>query len=182
MIDNQLAAQLLLSHQLASREQILSVWPSVTAEKDVGMLLVEKGFLPEPTYAELLAYMGSLAKKVPEPQTMTDQPADPPAAADPSGEDMVEENWIPVLEEESPEARKTSRAEHAQRKRMAEAPPPKAKNLSAISQYRESIPTASGAAFPTAQPPPPPPLPPPSASACGAKPRRWRVRQRPARK
>src|SRR5262249_23569633 len=46
---------------------------------------------------------------------------------------------------------------------LAKTPPPKAKNSSAISQYRESIPTASGPAYPVAQPPPPPP--PPSASA-----------------
>jgi hypothetical protein len=46
---------------------------------------------------------------------------------------------------------------------LAKTPPPKAKNSSAISQYRESIPTASGPAYPVAEPPPPPP--PPSASA-----------------
>ena len=32
---------------------------------------------------------------------------------------------------------------------LAKAPPPKAKNLSAISQYRESIPTAAGPTFPS---------------------------------
>jgi hypothetical protein len=44
---------------------------------------------------------------------------------------------------------------------LAKAPPPKAKNLSAISQYRESIPTAAGPAFPSAEPVAKAPLPAP---------------------
>jgi hypothetical protein len=43
----------------------------------------------------------------------------------------------------------------------AKAPPPKAKELSAISQYRESIPTPVGPTFPTSGPSQKAPLPPP---------------------
>jgi twitching motility protein PilT len=125
MIDNQLAAHLLLSNQLASQEQILSVWPRVSAEKDVALLLVEIGVLPQPTYRELLAYLESLpnaaAGSAPlESDSGPGLPADPPVERDPSIVDTVEENWIPVAEEAPPEVRKTSRAEHDQRKRAAE--------------------------------------------------------------
>jgi hypothetical protein len=44
---------------------------------------------------------------------------------------------------------------------LAKAPPPKAKELSAISQYRESIPTPAGPTFPTSGPSNKTPLPPP---------------------
>ncbi|MBW8888924.1 MAG: PilT/PilU family type 4a pilus ATPase [Fibrobacteres bacterium] len=126
MIDNQLAANLLLSHQLASREQILSVWPQVSAEKDVALLLVEIGVLPEPTYYELRTYLESIQAPAPaamaiEPDSGPGLPAEPIVQRDPSITDVVEENWIPVAEDVQPEARKTSRAEHEMRKRAAES-------------------------------------------------------------
>jgi hypothetical protein len=42
---------------------------------------------------------------------------------------------------------------------LAKAPPPKAKDLSAISQYRESIPTAGGETYPNTRPAETTPLP-----------------------
>ena len=147
MIDNQLAAQLLFNHQLASQEQILSVWQLVTEEKDVGMLLVEKGILSQQTYREMLAYLQSVAPANPAPQEA--QAADAVAASaagrspgsahgdmiiehtaapsigdiapperDPAIVDFEEENWTPV-DEGAPEVRKTSRADHHMRKAMA---------------------------------------------------------------
>ena len=79
MIDNQLAAQLLFSHQLASQEQILEVWPQVTAEKDVGMLLVEKGILPRQTYRELVSYLETLpaSPAAPEPEASAEPAVSP---------------------------------------------------------------------------------------------------------
>jgi twitching motility protein PilT len=148
MIDNQLAAQLLFTHRLASQEQILSVWDRITSEKDVGMLLVEKGTLSQQTYQEMLAYMGSLAAGSPPSQAPAPVsapvgnagplshreelvieslsgpglPDAPPAERDPAIVDFAEENWIPVPEESSPAPRKLSRSEHALRKQM-ELPP-----------------------------------------------------------
>jgi twitching motility protein PilT len=152
MIDNQLAAQLLFNHNLATQEQIMEVWPQVTAEKDVGRLLVEKGILSQQTYGEMIAYLRTLAPAQPETQapvpesTLAEAAASgsargpgsshgeliiesasgpglaalPDAERDPAIVDIEEENWIPAPDEEPPEARKTSRAEHALRKRMAE--------------------------------------------------------------
>jgi twitching motility protein PilT len=65
MIDNQLAAQLLYTHRLVTQEQILAVWGRITAEKDVGMLLVEQGTLSQQTYREMLSYLGTLANGSP---------------------------------------------------------------------------------------------------------------------
>jgi twitching motility protein PilT len=136
MIDNQLAAQLLLSHRLASQEQILSVWPHVSAEKDVGCLLVEIGVLPQPTYRELLAYLESMTTPAPaamaiEPDSGPGLAAAPPAERDPAIVDVIEENWIPVPEDAAPKAPKISRAEHEMRKRTADIEPPAAKSPAA---------------------------------------------------
>jgi twitching motility protein PilT len=61
MIDNQLAAQLLFSHRLASQEQILAVWERINSEKDIGMLLVERGIITHQTYREMVSYLETLA-------------------------------------------------------------------------------------------------------------------------
>ena len=136
MIDNQQAAQLLFNHQLATQEQILSVWQSVTDEQDVGMLLVEKGILSQQTYREMVAYLQSMA-----PASAANQETPPPAASphgdlviehtpqptladidppelDPSIVGFTEENWTAV-DEEFPEVKKSSRADHQMRKAMA---------------------------------------------------------------
>jgi twitching motility protein PilT len=84
-MDNQLAAQLLFSHKLASREQLMELWPHITAEKDIGTLLVEKGLLPRETYGNLLAYMQTLpesrAEPAPEPAPEADASWTPSPAA-----------------------------------------------------------------------------------------------------
>lgn len=56
MIDNQVAAQLLFQHKLATQEQILSVWHQITPENDIGALLVAKGILSESVYRQLLEH------------------------------------------------------------------------------------------------------------------------------
>jgi twitching motility protein PilT len=62
VIDNQLAAQILFEHKLATQEDILASWPLISAEKDVGAILVENGRLTYQTYHELLAYMQTLSQ------------------------------------------------------------------------------------------------------------------------
>ena len=56
-MDNQLAAQLLFSNNLATRDQIMECWPHITAEKDIGHLLVDRGLLARETYFELVRYL-----------------------------------------------------------------------------------------------------------------------------
>lgn len=174
MIDNQLAAQLLFNHQLATQEQILAVWDRVTPEKDVGMLLVEKGILSQQTYREMAAYLKTVpaqpaivpAQAAPEVNAAVQQPEpyssptavpEPiatesamaaarhqgspqgdliiehnsvpslstiePPSRDPLIVDFEDENWTPALDEVVPEIPKTSRAEHALRKEIANQAP-----------------------------------------------------------
>lgn len=101
-MDNQFAAQLLLSHQLVSREQLLQLWPRITPEKDIGAVLLEHGLLAEETYAGLLAYLETRAGKAhPVPkasQAATSEPVHgrvagrpaPTAAAHPAAERIPE--------------------------------------------------------------------------------------------
>lgn len=139
MIDSQLAAQVLFNHQLASQEQILACWPYITSEKDVGMLLVEQGIISRQTYQELAAYLQS---QTPASQVNTQVPhvsgsphgelplePTPPSLSDivpPERDESVleleDENWSPALDEDEPQIRKTSRAEHMQKKAAAPAP------------------------------------------------------------
>lgn len=81
MLDNHLAAQMLFSHHLATQEQILAVWPGITPEKDVGMLLVERGVLPKQTYLELVSY---LQTQVPAPGPTAYPQEGPRSAAGPA--------------------------------------------------------------------------------------------------
>jgi len=60
VIDNQLAAQLLFEHKLATQADIVACWTAITPEKDVGAVLVEKGLLADHTYQEMIAYLESL--------------------------------------------------------------------------------------------------------------------------
>jgi hypothetical protein len=139
MIDNQAAAQLLFQHRLATQEQILEVWPFITPEKDVGLLLVERGILPQQTYQELSAYLRTQSDMsgmtgasgthaahgaVGSQQDIALEPSAPPLSSidAPEQDDSIlgfdDENWsmVPPDGEEGPTARKSSRAEHARRK------------------------------------------------------------------
>jgi twitching motility protein PilT len=121
MLDNQQAAQLLFSHQLASQEQILACWPFITPEKDVGMLLLEQGIISPQTYQEMAVYL--------QVNAPPDMQADAPSQAgegqyESPGEetfiDLDDANWSAVPEEgDEPATRKTSRAEHAFKKASA---------------------------------------------------------------
>jgi twitching motility protein PilT len=155
MIDNQQAAQLLFNHQLASQDQILACWPEIRGDKDIGMVLVEKGLLAPQTYHELAAYLGSLAS-VPESQPGAQNvpaasprqeldldyraPLDAAGLVPPEPEgDIVgfdDENWSAApLDEADPAARKTTRAEHNLRKSAASASVP------AVESFIESVPS-----------------------------------------
>ncbi len=46
-----------MTNQLATREQIMGVRHLVTPDKDVGMVLVEQGVLPEAVYRKLIAFI-----------------------------------------------------------------------------------------------------------------------------
>jgi twitching motility protein PilT len=166
MIDNQQAAQLLFNHQLASQEQILACWPEITPEKDIGMVLVEKGLLAAQTYHELAAYMQTLVQSVSASssrQELQIESQAPLAAADiapaePEGEivGFDEENWSAVpLDEEEPSARKSTRAEHNMRKSAAST------SLPVVESFIESVPSpaelakrmeATGPAVPLVEP------------------------------
>ncbi|MEO6097736.1 MAG: PilT/PilU family type 4a pilus ATPase [Fibrobacteria bacterium] len=140
MIDNQQAAQMLFNHQLASQQQILACWPEITDDKDIGMVLVEKGLLAPQTYHELAAYLGSLS---PSPYGEPDPDGSVPLDAagiiptEPEGGNgFGEENWSAApLDEDDPAARKTTRAEHNLRKSAASA------SLPAAEPFIESAPS-----------------------------------------
>jgi twitching motility protein PilT len=133
MIDSQLAAQILFNHRMASQDQIVACWPEIRADKDIAMVLVEKGILSVQTYHELAHYMDTLAAASPAvdapyspapsgiPQTDPSiQNQAPSAAAEtaPGGQDQEipgweDENWSAApLEDEAPVVRKTTRNEH----------------------------------------------------------------------
>ena len=78
VIDNQLAAQLLFQHKLATQEAMQAYWPLITEQKDIGAILVEKGRLPEQTYRELLAYMQTLGQAATKPQAQANHPTQGP--------------------------------------------------------------------------------------------------------
>ncbi|GEM_PF-919542 len=145
MIDSQQAAQLLYSHQLATQEQILACWPEITAEKDIGMVLVEKGLLSAQTYQELAAYLNAASPAQetqvgaqinahmganPSPhaelpiESHQPLPADEIAPVEPD-ENILgweEENWSPAPPgDEEPTVRKSTRAEHNLKKAAASA-------------------------------------------------------------
>jgi len=70
--DNQLAAQLLVQHQLASKEQILALWPQLTPEKHIAALLLENGLLAQTTCDQLVAHVNRTSPAAIKP------PAPPP--------------------------------------------------------------------------------------------------------
>jgi twitching motility protein PilT len=72
-IDNNKLANLIVSKQLATREQIIELWPSISPSKDIGLLLVERGLLPEVIYAKILDFFNRSAAS-----------PSPPAASQPS--------------------------------------------------------------------------------------------------
>ena len=147
MIDSQQAAQILFNHRMATQDQIVACWPEITAEKDIAMVLVEKGILSVQTYHELSAYIATLAaaphagpvaeSAYHEGLTQTDPSIEsnaPLTAAElaPDGPDpeitgWEDENWSAAsLEDETPVVRKTTRNEHNLNKAAAYAsvPPP----------------------------------------------------------
>jgi twitching motility protein PilT len=60
-IDNNKLANLIVSKQLATREQIVELWPRLSPSKDIGLLLVEQGLLPEVIYAKMLEFLNRTA-------------------------------------------------------------------------------------------------------------------------
>jgi twitching motility protein PilT len=169
MIDNQLAAQLLFNHKMASERDILACWPEITPDKDVGMLLVEKGIITSQTYQEMAAYLKSLA-----PVSET-RPAQPVAAesshgglaiesnapvippdAIPSGRDpaivgVEEENWTPApMDKGGNGTGKTTRAEHQVKKAAASSALPSGSESPAPGKPAPVIPAISAAPKPAA--------------------------------
>jgi twitching motility protein PilT len=57
MIDNNKLANLIFSNNFATREQIMNLWPYISADKNIGSLLVETGVLPSAVYTKMLAYL-----------------------------------------------------------------------------------------------------------------------------
>jgi twitching motility protein PilT len=162
MIDNQQAAQLLFNHQMATQEQILACWPEISAEKDIGMILVEKGILSAQTYHELAAYMRSLSA-APESRLTAQAGASGSSHDDLAIESTVhtaaegivppepeadiialeEENWSAMpLEEEGPAVRKSTRAEHNIKKAAASASMPA---IDPLIESRPPVAAVSGA-------------------------------------
>lgn len=145
MIDNQLAAQLLFNHKMATEQEILACWPEITPDKDVGMLLVQKGVITAQTYHEMAAYLKSLSH-APEPRLSSSVPTGLstmelafestasaiPADASPYERDAAlvgaeEENWSPApMDVVGNVPIKTTRAEHQVRKAAASSALPSA--------------------------------------------------------
>lgn len=71
MVDNQMAAQLLFQHRLVTQDQILALWPQITPQKNIALLLVEQGLLPRETYDQLIQHLQSK----PEEKAMKPGPA-----------------------------------------------------------------------------------------------------------
>jgi twitching motility protein PilT len=138
MIDSQQAAQILFNHRMASQDQIVSCWPEITADKDIAMVLVEKGILSVQTYHELAHYMDTLAAASPagaaSPSTSTSPSPSPSGMpqTDPAIESHVplaaaeiapdgpepeitgweDGNWTAApMEDDAPVVRKTTRNE-----------------------------------------------------------------------
>lgn len=169
MIDSQQAAQILFNHRMASQDQILSCWPEITADKDLAMVLVEKGILSAQTYHELARYIDSLAAAstagtaypagtastvpVPSGNPRTDPviESDVPSAAGetaPHGQEAEAAGWedgnwsAAPLEDEAPAVRKTTRNERNMLKAAA------SESVPAPEPFIESTPpvTAAGPA------------------------------------
>lgn len=64
-MDNQLLAQTIVHNNLVSKEQINSLWGQITAEKDIGMILVENTLLTNKVYNKLVEFVNDLDKKAP---------------------------------------------------------------------------------------------------------------------
>lgn len=145
MIDSQQAAQILFNHQMATQDQIVACWPYITADKDIGMVLVEKGVLSVQTYHELARYMGTLAaaqhtgtdvEAHPSPDPDSLPQTDPAVESDvplsaaetvPDGPEAEitgweDGNWSAApMEDETPAVRKTTRNERNSQKAAASA-------------------------------------------------------------
>jgi twitching motility protein PilT len=89
MVDNTLAAQLLFQHKLATQEQILSVWAQITPEKNIALLLVEKGLLEKQTYDQLIQHLQGTETKIKKEETKvisvspSVNPTEPPSVKPP---------------------------------------------------------------------------------------------------
>jgi twitching motility protein PilT len=73
--ENELAAQLLFQHQLATQEQIMAHWPRISAQRNIGQLLVESGIITEATYAQLASHL----EKMKTPAAMVAAPLQKPS-------------------------------------------------------------------------------------------------------
>ena len=117
----------------------MAYWPYITPEKDIGMILVEKGILPAQTYQELAAFLRNQApiaepaaphaSHVPGPsgELALEPTVHPPLSIDSPEQDesileLEDENWTPAFDPEEPVVRKTTRAEHAVKKAAESAP------------------------------------------------------------
>jgi twitching motility protein PilT len=186
MIDSQQAAQILFNHQMATQDQIVACWPEITADKDIAMVLVEKGVLSVQTYHELASYMSTLAAAShggvapPSHSPQNIPPTDPgiesnlplaaadiaPGGPEPEIQGWEDENWTAApMEDEAPVVRKTTRNEHNMMKAAASASVPSPE------PFIESTPPVAAAApaysdpIPTAAPSPATPAPRPQAPA-----------------
>ncbi|MDB5104660.1 MAG: Type pili twitching motility protein PilT [Fibrobacteres bacterium] len=154
MIDNQQAAQLLFNHRMASQEQLIACWPDILPEKDIGMVLMEKGIITPQTYRELAAYLNA-RPAASEPLAAaqsgaggashgdlaieSDSPVSPADVAPPEPVAEIryleDETWTAAPDEGGePSVRKTTRAEHQIKKASASV------SLPAVEPFIESRP------------------------------------------
>lgn len=62
-IDNNKLANLILSNNLATREQIMALWPYINMSRDIGQLLVAQGVLPQIIYQKMVVYLQNAENK-----------------------------------------------------------------------------------------------------------------------
>lgn len=89
-LDNRLLARILHANKLASQEQLQSLWPRVSASKDIGALLVEEGILDPSIYTQLLDYASKLQAQQEAPASAEEAPAAPAERPSPQPSPEVE--------------------------------------------------------------------------------------------
>jgi len=59
-VDNNKLANLILSNNIATREQIMQLWPYITVSRDIGQLLIAQGILQPSIYQKMVLYLEQL--------------------------------------------------------------------------------------------------------------------------
>jgi twitching motility protein PilT len=75
-VDNNKLANLIVSRKFATIEHIRGMWPYISPNRDIGMLMVECGLLPEPVYKKMVEYLNQnpVVSRPQQPEVVQTQP------------------------------------------------------------------------------------------------------------